>query len=126
MADQPVLLIEILVYQGLPVRVVMVVVVVLFFVLFQNDAANFVGTWDIEYLSGSSNPTGEWTFYNDGTLKIEQGSSDIWNDYEIINGKICLSSSEYSYYHCYDYEFTNGGTSLTLSADGTTSVELKK
>lgn len=109
--------------------VAVIVIAVLFFAVFQNntattDTSSFVGSWNVEYLVGSSNPNLVWTFNQDGTLKSEQGNDVIWSDYEISGGRLCISSNEYSYYHCYDYELTDGGNSLTLSARGTTSIIL--
>jgi len=98
----------------------------------QNDAVynsgQFVGSWDEEYQVGVSNSNSIWTFYDDGTVKMvnNQYSSVIWNDYETNGDMICLSSNEYSYYHCYDVTFKEGESKLVLSAAGVNSIILTK
>jgi hypothetical protein len=108
---------------------VIVICLVLFLFVFSNPSGKFVGVWNIEYLSGAgSDYEGTWTFYEDGQMKSvnEEYSSIIWRNYTVYNDKICLSSNEYSYYHCYDYDFTEGENKLTLSANDVESVILSK
>ena len=108
--------------------VIVVVIVLLYFFVFQSNAGQFVGAWDEEYQVGVTNSDSTWTFSSDGRVKIENNyySSVIWFDYEVKGGMICTSSDEYSYYHCYDYTFTEGGNKLTLSVDGVNSIVLNK
>jgi len=107
--------------------VAIIVAAVLFLVVLQDDTSKFIGTWDVEYLEGTTNPNLEWTFNQNGTLKSKQpGYNPIWSNYEISGGRMCLSSNEYTYYHCYDYEFSDGGNGLTLSAAGNTVIVLSK
>ena len=110
------------------VAVIIIVIVLLFFFVFQSDAGQLVGAWDEEYQVGVSSSSAIWTFYDDGRVKIanDEYSSAIWRDYEVKGGMVCLSSDEYSYYHCYDYEFSEGGNKLTLSAADVNSIVLNK
>jgi len=124
---------------ALIVGVIVIVIVIVFimgFLLFfsgsQDDAVynsgQFVGSWDEEYQVGVSNSDSIWTFFDDGTVKIvnNQYSSVIWRDYKIHGDMICLSSNEYSYYHCYDVTFKEGENKLELSAAGVNSIILTK
>jgi len=109
------------------VVVIIVVLAVLFLVFLSDDTSKFVGTWTIEYLHGRTDPDLEWTFYTNGTYKSEQpGYPLIWINFELSGDRFCTSSNEYTYYHCYDYEFSNGGNKLTLSARGEDSIILTK
>ena len=109
------------------ILVAIIVAAVLLLVVLQEDTSKFIGTWNVEYLEGSTNPNLEWTFNQNGTLSSKQpGYDPNWYDYEISGGRLCLSSNEYTYYHCYDYKFSNGGNSLTLSAGGDTAIVLSK
>jgi len=108
---------------------VIVICVVLFLFVFSNPSGQFVGVWNIDYMTGSSSSDGyTWTFYEDGQMKSvnEEYSSVIWSNYTVYNDKMCFSSNEYTYYHCYDYEFTEGGNKLTLSAENVESIILSK
>jgi len=107
--------------------VAIIVVAVLFLVVLGNDTSKFTGTWTVEYLVGSTNPNLEWTFNQNGTLKSEQpGYNPIWSSYELSGGRVCFKSNEYTYYHCYDYEFSDNGNKLTLSARGIDSIILSR
>ncbi len=110
------------------VAAVIIISVLLYFFVFQSNAGQLVGTWDEEYQVGVTNSDSTWTFSSAGRVKIENNyySSVIWNDYEVKGDMICISSDEYSYYHCYDYTFTEGGNKLTLSAAGIESIILTK
>ena len=110
------------------VVVIVIVIVLLYFFVFQSNAGQLVGAWDEEYQVGVSSSSAIWTFYDDGRVKVanEGYSSVIWNEYEVKGGMVCLSSDEYSYYHCYDYTFSEGGNKLTLSAAGVNSIVLSK
>ena len=107
--------------------VIVIVVVLLAVLLLMGDEGKFYGTWNVEYMTGSSNPDTKWTFSENGKMESIYGTNTpISSTYEIRGGRLCLSFDEYNYYHCYDYEFSNGGNTLTLAVKDITSIRLIK
>ena len=117
---------------GIVAIVAVVIVLLLYFLVFQNNATatigQLVGEWDEEYHVGIATSDATWTFSNDGTVIIEDNNyaSRIVNQFSIEGDKICFSHHDYTYYHCYDYKFSEGGSKVTLSVGGTRSIVLNK
>ena len=115
---------------GVLVAVVAIVVVLLlvFFVL-GGEEGKFVGTWEVESTTtespyGSDTTEGDGTkitFNSDGTTKTTSpGGYSSTGKWELKNGKLCnpeySSSDSESYYgECADYEFSDGGNTLTIT-----------
>jgi len=130
-----------LIFAVVAVVVVAIVVVVALFLIMQgntaNDAKKFVGTWNVSMsYGGTSSPTGTWTFYENGSLKMAYassnnypsisfkqndtlktlnvtgfGSSPIWYTYKVEGGKITMGMSGIStIVPAMDYKFSNNNT----------------
>lgn len=107
--------------------VAVIIIVVLFFFVFQNntattgDTSDFIGSWDATFILGVSSPDQTFTFYTNGSMKITSGFTEEWNTFDITGGRLCWTSVYYQYYHCYDYELSAGGSTLTLKQDSQTT-----
>lgn len=96
------------------VIVAIVVVGASLFIVFQgqDDTSKFIGAWKSTYLSIETT----WVFYGNDTVKLvyidtyDDVEDTTWGNYNIEDGKLYLGSSM-----CYDYEFSNGDTCLTLT-----------
>jgi len=81
----------------------------------------FIGMWKttpylIENGTRIDEPSSNATFYNNGTMRSESVYDDVimWTPYIIENNQICLGETGASDYYCYDFEFSNNGTKVTL------------
>jgi len=82
----------------------------------------FIGRWKTTIYSFDRNGTrydelpSNSTFYNNGTMGSESVEDDeiIWTPYSLENDQICFGEATASEYLCYDYEFSNNGTKVTL------------
>jgi len=89
----------------------------------ENPEVNvFIGKWkttiyyyDINGTKYDEQPSNS-TFYTNGTMGSESAYDDeiIWTPYVIENNQICLGEANSSDYYCYDYEFSDDGTEVTL------------
>jgi len=131
---------------------IIVVSALLFFVVFREEKSRFIGTWDYTMSVSEDNLTFNWTitFYENDTAKTEtlvsydQGDDEgfSWNKYTINDGKLCFDSEneipegfehmfpnietdEFSK-ECYNYEFSNGDETLTLTSEEYTFVFTKQ
>ena len=82
-----------------------------------NMKKNFLGSWNgtSYYLNITNNIT--LRFYNDDTAKQEDEHAHVhWFNYEVDEEclKLILPELPSEYAICYDYEFSNNNTSLTL------------
>jgi predicted nucleic acid-binding Zn ribbon protein len=90
----------------------------------QGAASKFIGKW--KYMGSSDDYSTYYTFYTNGSAKLENvytdgtGSTD-WTNYLLEDSKIQFfppgenPSSNYTY----DYEFSNNDTQLVISQNGT-------
>ena len=84
------------------------------FIVFQEnpDKSKFIGAWKSTYLSIETT----WTFYGNDTVKLvyidtyDDVEDTTWGNYNVEDGKLYLGSSM-----CYDYEFSNSDTRLTVT-----------
>lgn len=104
-----------------------------------DDLAKFFGTWNDILYSLDDKTSGEWTFYDDGTIKVEisgftyggEAKTEIsWYDYKLEDGKFYLKLDQNMDFMYYDYVFYNDDTYLTLtgknSAGEKTTISLNK
>lgn len=86
----------------------------------ESEEGDIIGTW--KYLDSILwNMT--WTFYDNRTAKIlditEEETLIEWVNYTIDESKLCIAVSMFTNETiCWNYQFSNGGQRLTLSADG--------
>jgi len=103
---------------------------------FDGEKNKFIGTWRTVETSLDSEI---WTFYSNGTIKtvssyLEEGEEEpsisiSWSNYEIDDYKLCFTQAgEYGDNPpmCFDYEFSNGNNSLTLSYKAVVALVLSK
>lgn len=104
-----------------------------------DDLAKFFGTWNDVFYSLDDKTSGEWTFYDDGTIKVKisgftydgEAETEIsWYDYKLEDGKFYLKLDQNMDFMYYDYVFYNDDTHLTLtgknSAGEKTTISLNK
>jgi len=93
---------------------------------------DILGSWDMEEdPTYGSNYDQIWTFYNNGSLKMdsiyiysgydetsESSTYTTWATYELKNYKLCLTYTDYSdqpYEVCFDISISNNGNTLALT-----------
>jgi hypothetical protein len=102
-----------------------------------SDINRFIGTWELESFPGSDpNDTTTYIFYENGTflstfIDYDGETHTGWGDYSVENGIICMKTHPHGAItdnesYCYDYEFSNGDTRVTLSASELPTVTLIK
>ena len=104
-----------------------------------DDLAKFFGTWNDIFYSLDDKTSGEWTFYDDGTIKVKisgftydgEAETEIsWYDYKLEDGEFYLKLDQNMDFMYYDYVFYNDDTHLTLtgknSAGEKTTISLNK
>jgi len=115
------------------IAIIIIVAVVLIFITGGVIDHRFVGEWGI---SDSDFETFNWYFESDGSLKITGLGADIdfatWN---VKGSKLCLKMKENEIMGeyipegfldevCYDFEFSDGGNTVSLSLDGSENLVL--
>ena len=111
------------------IAIVLIIVIVLLLIggTLSGDASKFIGTWEYsigsDYLADIKFNSDKSLTYSISGYSIKIGSWDVRNNklvWEITMSDIELSSQEF------DYEFSNGGNTLTLISGGTNYMTLTK
>jgi len=86
-----------------------------------SEVNSFIGMWKttpyrIENGTRIDEPSSNATIYNNGTMRTESvyDNEIMWTPYIIENNQICFGEAGASDYYCYDFEFSNNGTKVTL------------
>jgi len=100
---------------------------------------DFIGTWRVVEISMGNVSFGviTMTFYTDDTLYTEHNYTGLehdfeedvfgaWFNWEIEDNRLCTTPQGTEYTTCSDYEFTNGGNSLTVTYIETVLIVLEK
>ena len=112
------------------IAILIIIVVVVF--VFNGDGvidSRFIGEW--EQTDGEFMKI-DWTFKSDGSLEIMSMDLASW----IVKGnQLCFNTNEFWDDFmpegsldevCYDFEFSNGGNTVTLSIDGSENTILNR
>ncbi|UCF49739.1 MAG: zinc-ribbon domain-containing protein [Thermoplasmatales archaeon] len=111
--------------------IAIVIIAVLVFIFLSGGVldSRFVGEWeqyDAEFM------TFDWNFKNDGSLEIMGMDLATWS---VKNNQLCISYDELWEEYipegsldevCYNFEFSDGGNTLTLSLNGSEFTVLTK
>ena len=101
------------------------------------DITKFIGTWELQPYPGSDpNDLTTYIFYQNGSLvstfiDYDGENHTGWADYSLENGKVCMKTHPHGAitdddYYCYDYEFSQKNTQLTLSTNELPTATLNK
>lgn len=115
----------------------MVTAAAVMFGVFQDDTSKFIGTWEMEPQEVGQNVSQTYIFYENGTLLsiyIDYDSNEThvgWADYKVEGGKLCAKTHPHGAItdnesYCYDYEFSDGDTRMTLTTSELPTVTLIK
>ena len=115
--------------------VIVVVIAVIIIITGGSLDGRFIGEWEI---SSDGFETFNWVFESDGTLKMTgMGMNIDIASWSVRGGQLCLNMKENELFGdflpeqyvdeiCYDFEFSNGENTLTLSIDGSENLVLYK
>lgn len=85
---------------------------------------DFLGAWGQTSDDPYSSYNQTWTFYNNGSVKMdieysEHSTYSSWATYQIKNNQLCITyiydSVESEYEICYDYQFSNNKNTLSIT-----------
>jgi len=116
------------------IAIIAIVIVIVVIIIFTGGGIDnrFVGEWEI---SSDGFDFFYWTFSSDGSLIMEVSGFDIeiatWS---VSGNQICLDMRENEFWVpegyadeiCYDYEFSDGGNTVSLSIEGSENLVLTK
>jgi len=94
-----------------------------------NNIDLLMGTWDDTFYSLDEDTSGHWTFYSNGSIKLEISGYTYndefkteyeWYKYKIENNQICIKYESQSKYICYDYYFGKSYDQISLTNGGST------
>jgi hypothetical protein len=113
--------------------IAIIIVIAIVFIVFLGGGidSRFVGVWE---QSDNGFMPFDWTFNSDGSLEIMGMNFANWN---VKGNQICLKMKDNELWGeyipegsldevCYDYEFSNGGNTVSLSLDGSDFIVLTK
>ena len=106
---------------------IVVIGVVLFFVIFKDEKSKFIGTWTVVENPAGGITGGTFTFQNNGAFSVGDGS---YGTYKVEDSKLCLTDPfggiNGPQTACFNYEFSNGNSHLTLKYEGQIVMILNK
>ena len=95
----------------------------------KNDINKFIGTWEGTSFFQNETTDVSLTFYEDNTLKqISEEIHTHWFNYKLENNCLYMEFPELpeGYGICYNYEFSNNNTALTLTNESLDTLVLNK
>ncbi len=111
------------------IAIIIIAVVVFIFLIGGVIDNRFVGEWEQD---DGGFMTMDWNFKNDGSLEIMNMNLATWS---VKGNQLCISYDEFMDDYipegaldevCYNFEFSDGDNTLTLSLDGSEYIVLTK